>query len=320
MPELRGSGVVLNQLACLPPSAAVPGGISSHKLWNLIGNHWYSILNWHGFSRIISHWAEGQEKVAGQRKSICLDQLQSTDINPHPFIGTAGSQHGQPGGTATAPSPHPMALHQPQNCALFFVIAGFPHLFSVFCRWNWAFHVLCTSEHLTATNWKAALWPLNLTIWIEKLYRGPNCLLFVFTSTISLLAPAKEDFSLLFLSHRFASEKKKKEKCMGGVFNVKIPIAICFYIVSSPDAFHAGIVKTQLRQSSQDLCRWRFWGSEGCKELLYSVWQEAIACFHSKLHFHAGWAQHLEIYWKYWRTDYRNFSCFCIGELSNFVT
>lgn len=37
---------------------------------------------------------------------------------------------------------------------------------------------------------------------------------------------------------------KKQEESMGGVFNVKNPIAICFCIVSSLGAFHAGIVKT----------------------------------------------------------------------------
>lgn len=48
---------------------------------------------------------------------------------------------------------------------------------------------------------------------------------------------------------------KKQEKSMGGVFNVKNPIAICFCIVSPLGALHAGIVKTQVRGSSQELCR-----------------------------------------------------------------
>lgn len=111
---------------------------------------------------------------------------------------------------------------------------------------------------------------------------------------------------------------KKKKKCTGGIFNVKNSIAICFSTVSSLDAFHAEIVKTQLRESSQELCRWRLWGREGCKELLHPVWLEATGCFHSKLHFQAGWAEHLVT--KYWRTECRKFSCFCIGEWSNFIT
>lgn len=108
--------------------------------------------------------------MAGQRKSICLVQLQSTDINSHPFLGTAWSQHDQPGGTATASSPHPMALHQPQNSALFFATAGFLIYYTSILSAGGIDHfiVLCTSEHLTATNPKAALWPLNLTNWIEK--------------------------------------------------------------------------------------------------------------------------------------------------------
>lgn len=96
----------------------------------------------------------------------------------------------------------------------------------------------------------------------------------------------------------------------------KTPIDICFYTVSSLYAFHAGIVKPSkekvLRNSADE-------GSEAYKELLHSDWQEATGCFHSKVHFHAGWAEHLET--KYWRHRMqKEFSCFCIGELSNFIT
>lgn len=108
--------------------------------------------------------------MAGQRKSICLVQPQSTGINSHPFIGTAWSQHDQTGGRATAPSPHPMALPLPQNCALFFATAGFLIYYTSILSADGIDHliVLCTSEHLTATNPKAALWPLNLAKWIDK--------------------------------------------------------------------------------------------------------------------------------------------------------
>lgn len=199
--------------------------------------------------------------MAGQGKSICLVQLQSTDINSHPFIGTAWPQHGQPGGTASAPTPHPMALHQGQNCALFVVIAGFPYLlhFKTFCRWNWPLRVLCTSEHLTATNSKAALAALFNKLGWEVLERSQLTSAICFYKYHLFIGNIHRRLQSVVLFPQILFGKKKK-KCTAGVFNVQNPYWYLFLYSQFSSCFPCRDCKSQQRESSQELCRWRKWG------------------------------------------------------------